>query len=80
MIETTARLTRFTYPWSLAGLPATSVPCGFDGAGMPIGMQLVAAPWRDDLLLAAGVAFQRETNWHSRRPEIATAPETKPDR
>lgn len=80
MIETTARLTRFTYPWSLAGLPATSVPCGFDGAGMPIGMQLVAAPWRDDLLLAAGVAFQRETDWHRRRPEIAAAPETKPDR
>lgn len=79
MIETTARLTRFTYPWSLAGLPAMSVPCGFDASGMPIGMQLVAAPWRDDLLLAAAAAFQRETDWHSRRPEIRATPMTDPN-
>jgi aspartyl-tRNA(Asn)/glutamyl-tRNA(Gln) amidotransferase subunit A len=77
MIETTARLTRFTYPWSLAGLPAVSVPCGFDGAGMPVGMQLVAAPWRDDLLLSAAVAFQRQTDWHRRRPDIELKPATK---
>jgi aspartyl-tRNA(Asn)/glutamyl-tRNA(Gln) amidotransferase subunit A len=37
---------------------------------MPVGMQLVAAPWRDDLLLTAAVAFQRETDWHLRRPDI----------
>ena len=80
MIETTARLTRFTYPWSLAGLPAMSVPCGLDAAGMPIGMQLVAAPWRDDLLLAAAAAFQLATDWHSLRPAIRPAPETEPNR
>ncbi len=69
MIETTARLTRFTYPWSLAGLPALSVPCGLDRAGMPIGMQLVAAPWRDDALLGAAVSFQEVADWHRRRPK-----------
>lgn len=80
MIETTARLTRFTYPWSLAGLPAISVPCGFDAAGMPIGMQLVAAPWRDDLLLAAAAAFQRKTEWHRRRPDIKPVQEPEPQK
>ena len=70
MLETTARLTRFTYPWSLAGLPAISVPCGHDAAGLPVGMQLIAAPWRDDTLLTAAVAYQGGTDWHTRRPEL----------
>lgn len=73
MIETTARLTRFTYPWSLASLPAISVPCGFDAIGMPIGMQLVAAPWKDDVLLRAAAAFQGAADWHRRRPRIGQA-------
>lgn len=77
MIETTARLTRFTYPWSLAGLPAASVPCGFDAAGMPVGMQLVAAPWRDGLLLTAAAAFQRRTDWHRLRPDPEPKPATR---
>jgi aspartyl-tRNA(Asn)/glutamyl-tRNA(Gln) amidotransferase subunit A len=70
MLETTARLTRFTYPWSLAGLPAISVPCGHDAAGLPVGMQLIAAPWRDDALLTAAVAYQGDTDWHAQRPEL----------
>lgn len=70
MIETTARLTRFTYPWSLASLPAISVPCGVNAAGMPIGMQLVAPPWHDDTLLRAATAFQEATDWHRQRPVV----------
>lgn len=68
MIATTAWLTRFTYPWSLAGLPAGSVPCGLDSLGLPIGLQLVAAPWRDDVILRAGAAYQDATDWHRHRP------------
>ncbi len=74
MIETTRRLTRFTYAWSLAGMPAASVPCGASEEGLPIGMQLAAAPWRDRTVLRAGIAFQGATDWHRRRPALVGAP------
>ncbi len=53
MIAVTAELTRFTYAWSLAHLPAASIPSGLDGAGLPTGVQLAAAPWHDALILRA---------------------------
>ncbi len=68
MIATTARLTLLTYPWSLASLPAISLPSGLDEAGLPTGVQLAAAPWRDELLLRVGVAFQEVTGFHRLRP------------
>ncbi|GIJ28535.1 glutamyl-tRNA(Gln) amidotransferase subunit A [Micromonospora qiuiae] len=59
----TMGVTRFTFPWSLAGVPALSLPCGFD-QGMPIGLQLVGA-WRSELqLLEVGRRYQRVTRWH----------------
>jgi aspartyl-tRNA(Asn)/glutamyl-tRNA(Gln) amidotransferase subunit A len=61
-------LTRFTYPFNLTGLPALSVPCGFDRLGLPIGLQLGAAPWQEGLLLRVGHAYQVVTDWHRRRP------------
>jgi aspartyl-tRNA(Asn)/glutamyl-tRNA(Gln) amidotransferase subunit A len=70
-IETTRRLTRLTYAWSLAGLPALAVPCGFDAAGLPIGLQLAAPPFQEGTLLRAGAAYQRETDWHVRQPALA---------
>jgi aspartyl-tRNA(Asn)/glutamyl-tRNA(Gln) amidotransferase subunit A len=70
-IETTRRLTRFTYGWSLAGVPAISVPCGFSSDGLPIGMQLVARAWRDRTLLDVGIAYQQVTDWHAREPSLA---------
>jgi aspartyl-tRNA(Asn)/glutamyl-tRNA(Gln) amidotransferase subunit A len=39
---------------------------------MPIGMQLVAAAWRDRLLLDVGIAYQQATDWHSRTPVLPT--------
>ena len=48
-------LTRFTSPFNLAGVPAISVPCGKIG-NLPIGLQLVAAPYRESLLFAAAEA------------------------
>lgn len=71
MIATTALLTRFTYPWSLALLPAGSIPCGIDRHGLPVGLQLIAAPWNDRLILQAGTAYQEATDWHLRRPALA---------
>ncbi|MGQ0678202.1 MAG: amidase [Actinomycetota bacterium] len=50
-------LSRNAIPWSLTGLPAVSVPCGTVD-GLPVGLQLVAAPWREDLLVALGSALE----------------------
>jgi aspartyl-tRNA(Asn)/glutamyl-tRNA(Gln) amidotransferase subunit A len=63
----------FTFPLSLARVPALSVPCGFTADGMPIGLQLAAAWWDDDLLLRAGVAYERATDWHTYRPAARKA-------
>ena len=48
---------------------AISLPAGFSQNGLPIGVQLIAKPWHEQLLLQAGQAFQQETDWHRRRPE-----------
>lgn len=61
---------RFTFPWSLARLPALSLPCGAFPDGMPIGCQLVGPPLSDALLLDIGVRFQQSTAWHLRRPPL----------
>ena len=53
---------------NLAGLTALVVPCGFDAAGMPIGLQLIAPAFGEDVALRAGDAYQRATEWHLRRP------------
>ena len=54
---------------NLAGLPAMSLPCGFVD-GLPIGISLVARPLHENLLIAAGKAFQAKTDWHKRTPKI----------
>jgi aspartyl-tRNA(Asn)/glutamyl-tRNA(Gln) amidotransferase subunit A len=70
MIETTQRLVRLTYAWSLAGLPALSVPCGLSNSGMPVGLQLAADRFQEATLCRAGAAYQRETDWHLREPAL----------
>ena len=52
---------------NLAGLPALSLPCGFAG-GLPVGISLVGRPFYENTLIAAGKAFQGQTDWHRRRP------------
>lgn len=70
MIEMTRLLTQLTYAWSLAGVPAVSVPCGFTRAGLPIGVQLAAGAWQEARLLRAAHAYQSVTDWHERRPAL----------
>ena len=72
MIETTRRLVRLTYGWSLAGLPALSVPCGFSDTGLPVGLQLAAPRFGEAALVAAGAAYQAATSWHLEEPALAT--------
>ena len=57
----------FNSPWTLAGAPVASVPCGFV-AGMPVGLALVGRASGDATVLRAAAAFQRATDWHARRP------------
>jgi aspartyl-tRNA(Asn)/glutamyl-tRNA(Gln) amidotransferase subunit A len=57
-----------TVPASLAGLPALSLPCGFTRGGLPVGLQLIAPPFREDLLLQVAHRYQQATDWHRRRP------------
>lgn len=59
-----------TIPVNLAGLPALSLPCGFDEKGLPIGMQLISNVLREDLLFEVGYAYEQATDWHLRRPPI----------
>ena len=73
-IETTWKLTYLTYPWSLSQMPTLTFPCGFTAAGLPVGVQLTAAPLREPVLLAIGSAYQRSTDWHRARPTIEEQP------
>jgi aspartyl-tRNA(Asn)/glutamyl-tRNA(Gln) amidotransferase subunit A len=57
----------FNSPWSLAGLPAASVPCGFVD-GLPVGLALMGRRFAEETVLRAAHAYQGTTDWHERRP------------
>lgn len=61
---------RWTGPFNLTGLPALSVPCGFDSEGLPIGLQIVGPAWAEPLVLKIGYAYEQATEWHRRRPSL----------
>ncbi len=68
LLEATGSAARNTYAGAHGAIPGLSVPCGFSAAGLPVGLQLEAARWREPLLLRAGVTYQSETEWHLARP------------
>jgi aspartyl-tRNA(Asn)/glutamyl-tRNA(Gln) amidotransferase subunit A len=55
----------------MAGLPAASVPCGFDPSGLPIGLQIVGKPFDEEAVLRLAHAFESATDYHLRRPHLA---------
>lgn len=59
----------YTIPVNLAGLPALSVPAGFD-EGMPVGLQLIGSWWQERRLLQMAHAYQTTTDWHAKRPAL----------
>ena len=61
----------FTLPANLAGVPGLAFPVGFDQHGLPVGMQLMGAHFREDLLFKVGHAYQKATSWHLRVPDLA---------
>jgi len=57
---------RNTRPFNVWGIPAISIPCGFTSDNLPIGLQLAAAPWREELLLQVAHTYEQATDWHKR--------------
>jgi len=59
---------RNTSPFNVYGWPTISVPCGFTTNGLPIGLQISAAPGNDAVVLQVAHAYEQATDWHKRRP------------
>jgi aspartyl-tRNA(Asn)/glutamyl-tRNA(Gln) amidotransferase subunit A len=70
-MPTVVALTRFTRLFNLTGLPAISVPCGFSSQQLPIGLQLVGAPFDEVRVLQVAHAYEQATIWHLQRPPLA---------
>src|SRR5579883_1696822 len=60
----------YTITANLAGIPGLSIPCGLTRDNLPIGLQLLAAPFAEETLLRAARVFERATDWHLRRPGL----------
>ena len=60
----------FTLPASLAGIAGACIPCGFDEAGLPVGMQILGAAFDEPTVLRAAHAYQQATDWHRRAPAL----------
>ncbi len=58
-----------TIPVNLAGIPAISIPCGFDG-GLPLGLQLMAKGFDEPTLFRAAFTYEQETQWHKKKPKL----------
>jgi aspartyl-tRNA(Asn)/glutamyl-tRNA(Gln) amidotransferase subunit A len=56
---------------NICGLPAISVPCGFGQRGLPVGLQFIAKPLDDAKVVQAARLYQRQTDWHQKRPKLA---------
>lgn len=61
----------YTIAANLAGIPAISVPCGFDQNNLPIGLQILTPAFSEDKLLRIARMFEAQTNWHNKQPPIA---------
>lgn len=62
---------RLTYPFNLTGLPAVSLPCGFDWRGLPIGLQIAARPFAEPTLLRVAHRYEQAHEWWHRIPPAA---------
>jgi len=59
----------FTAPANLTGIPGISIPCGFV-RNLPIGFQLFAKQFNEELLFQLGHAYQKQTDWHTKTPTL----------
>lgn len=61
----------FTIPANLAGIPAMSIPCGFDKKKLPIGLQIMARPFEEETLLRIAFSYEQATPWHKERATLS---------
>jgi len=60
----------YTIPANLAGIPAMSIPCGFDRNGLPVGLQMVAKPFAEETIFRAAYTYEQNTTWHTKKPVL----------
>jgi len=60
----------YTISANLAGLPAISIPCGFTKKGLPVGLQILAKPFNEELLFKVAYAYEQNTPWHKMKPKL----------
>jgi len=60
----------FTIPASLAGMPAASIPCGFNRDGLPVGIQIIGNRFEEEKIIALAYAFEQNTSWHIKKPAL----------
>jgi Asp-tRNA(Asn)/Glu-tRNA(Gln) amidotransferase A subunit family amidase len=63
-----AIMLRNTLPFNVSGLPTITIPCGFSESGLPIGLQITGAPATEHKVFCLALAYERQTNWHERKP------------
>jgi aspartyl-tRNA(Asn)/glutamyl-tRNA(Gln) amidotransferase subunit A len=61
----------YTITANLAGIPGLSIPCGLTKSNLPIGLQLLAPAFAEERLLRTARVFERETDWHLKRPGLS---------
>jgi aspartyl-tRNA(Asn)/glutamyl-tRNA(Gln) amidotransferase subunit A len=61
----------YTISVNLAGLPALSLPCGFDRQSMPIGLQIIGRPFDEATVLRLAYTYEQSTSWRERKPQIS---------
>ena len=70
--ETSSRLSFMrTNTFNLASSPAISVPCGFGGRGLPVGLQIAGPPGGEEMVFRVAHAYEQNTDWHTMRPPTA---------
>lgn len=70
-LSTGAAFASLTMPFNIAGVPAMSIPCGFNSEGLPIGLQIAGRPFDESTVLRVGHAYESATEWHRRRPPVS---------
>jgi len=60
----------YTISANLSGIPAISIPCGFTRKGLPIGLQILAKPFDEEMLFRVAYAYEQNTPWHTIKPKL----------
>lgn len=60
----------YTISCNLAGIAGISIPCGFTKSSLPIGLQLLAAPFEEEKMFRVARMYEQATDWHTRRPRL----------